>query len=571
MSHRNVLSAPTGRLFDMASQYAEDVISGKEIAPKEVKIACEWFLRDLERQNDPDFPFEFRHDLIEPIETIMDLLNFATGLGTQGKTVLEGLVPFQSFFFANIFGWRFKDDPQKFKHRDVTLFIPRKNSKTWCTAIILIILMLTEDDFSEFYSICVDRELAGEVKKSMVQIIESSPKITKHFKISTMLGGKIVCKLTNSFYQSRTSEANRNNAIRPSCFIADEVGSFTSFDNISAMRSGQLSVKNPLRMYLTTAYAEDRSIFVEQLDYIKKVYAGLVEDDRMFALLYYAEKEHLWTDYGLYQSNPLRLEENYNEIRDNRKSALEKIGERPEYLTKHMNQFLPSASGEAFINVDDLRKGKIEDFDWSNREVFVGIDLAMTNDNCSFSMTTEEDGKIYADSFAFIPEDRIQEKNRVEKITYQEFIQAGKCYPCGDSTVDYGYIEDKLMEIESKYGVTVIGFAYDRYNCLSTAQRLEREGYTTIEVKQHSSVLHPATKLLKEKIMSNEFFYLENKLLEINFQNAKVLEDQNKNIYVSKKKSNAKVDMVVSLINSLWLLQQHIIFNPDSDWGGSVF
>jgi phage terminase large subunit-like protein len=186
-------------------------------------------------------------------------------------------------------------------------------------------------------------------------------------------------------------------------------------------------------------------------------------------------------------------------------------------------------------------------------------------------MVTEEDGKIYADSYAFVPEDRIPEKNRTEKLTYEEFIHAGKCYACGDSTIDYGFVEEIIMNVESKFGVSIVGIAYDRWNCLSTAQRLDREGYKVVEVKQHSSVLHPATKLLKEKIMSGEFFYTENKLLEINFQNARAVEDNNRNLYVNKKKSNGKVDMVVSLINAIYLLQQDIIFNPDSDFGAMVF
>jgi hypothetical protein len=180
-----------------------------------------------------------------------------------------------------------------------------------------------------------------------------------------------------------------------------------------------------------------------------------------------------------------------------------------------MNHFLPSSSGEAFINVEDLRKGKIDEFDWTGRQVWLGLDLAMTNDNTSFSMVTEEDGKIFVDSFAFVPEDRIPEKNRVEKITYQEFIEAGKCYSCGDMTIDYGFVEEVVLNIEARFGVSIVGVAYDRWNCLSTAQRLDRAGYKVVEVKQHSSVLHPATKLLKEKILSKEFFYTENKLLEI--------------------------------------------------------
>jgi phage terminase large subunit-like protein len=558
-------------MLDKAIQYARDVVEGKEIVPKEVKIACEWFFQDLEKQHNDDFPYEFREDLIEPIVSILGLLNFATGLGTQGKTILEGLAPFQAFFLCNIFGWRFKDEETRYRYRDVTLFIPRKNAKTFITSLILIILMLTEDDYSEFYSICLDRDLAGEVKKAMTQIIQASPAIEKYFKISTMLSGKILCKLTNSFYQARTAEANKNNAIRPSAFIADEVGAFKDYANLTAMQSGQLNVKNPLRFKLTTAYAEDKSIMLEELAYIKKVFAGLIPDERMFALVYYAEKEHLWNDHGLYQANPLRIEANYNEIRDSRQEAIEKPLKREEYLTKHMNHFLPSSSGEAFVDIEEVRKGKIDSFDWSGRQAWLGLDLSLTNDNTSFSMVTEEDGKIYADSYAFVPEDRIPEKNRTEKLTYEEFIHAGKCYACGDNTVDYGFVEEIIMNVESKFGVSIVGIAYDRWNCLSTAQRLDREGYKVVEVKQHSSVLHPATKLLKEKIMSGEFFYTENKLLEINFQNSRAVEDNNKNLYVNKKKSNGKVDMVVSLINAIYLLQQDVIFNPDSDWGAMVF
>lgn len=557
-------------LFEMAAQYANDVLDGKEIANRYVKKQCKLFLDDLERQHDDSFAYYVDLDEISKVEGVLSLLNFATGLGVVGKCVLEGLVGFQAFFLCNIFGWRFKANPEKYRYRDVTLFICRKNSKTWLAALIFIILLLTEDQFSEFYSICKDRELAGEVKKAISQVLNASPHIGRHFTIPKTLSGKVVCKLTKSFYQPRTADASANNGLRPSAFIADEIGAFKDYDNINAMKSGQLSVKNPLRFKLTTAYAEDKSIMLEELAYIKKVFDGMIEDDRMFALLYYAEDEHLWDEIGLLQANPLKIEQNYQEIRDNRKTAIEKPMERYEYLCKHMNHFLPSNSGEAYIEIEDLRKCKIPEFDWSGRQVWVGVDLAMTTDNCAVAMVTEEDLKIYADSFAFVPSERIEEKNRMEKINYYDFIKAGKCFSCGDATVDYNFIEEMILEIEAKYGVIVMGVGYDRYNCLSTAQKLEKEGLRTVEVKQHSSVLHPATKLLKEKILNREFFYTPNDLLEINFQNAKAVENNNKDIYINKKKSTGKVDMVASLINAVHLLQVDVIFNPDSDWAIQV-
>ena len=121
--------------------------------------------------------------------------------------------------------------------------------------------------------------------------------------------------------------------------------------------------------------------------------------------------------------------------------------------------------------------------------------------------------------------------------------------------------ERAIVNIEQKYGVQVVAIGYDRWNALSTAQKLENAGYNTVEIKQHSSVLHPPTKLLKEQILSGKFQYEKNPLLEINFQNARCTYDTNRNMYVNKKKSTGKVDMVVSLINAIYLLQQDVIFN----------
>lgn len=73
-------------------------------------------------------------------------------------------------------------------------------------------------------------------------------------------------------------------------------------------------------------------------------------------------------------------------------------------------------------------------------------------------------------------------------------------------------------------------------------------------------MLHSPTKLLKEKILEGNFAYDENRLLEINFQNARLTEDTNLNKYVNKKKSAGKVDMVVSLINAVYLVEQDMLF-----------
>ena len=192
----------------------------------------------------------------------------------------------------------------------------------------------------------------------------------------------------------------------------------------------------------------------------------------------------------------------------------------------------------------------------------MGLDLSETSDNTSVSMVSVDDNEhILADSFAFIPEGRIEEKTVAEKVHYRALLNTGHVIACGDRVIDYAVVEDFIMNLEKKFGVQIQAIGYDRWNALSTAQKLDRSGYNMVEIRQHSSVLHPPTKLLKEKILAGEFAYTENKLLEINFQNARCVYDTNKNQYVNKKKSNGKVDMVVSLINAMYLAQQDCFLN----------
>ena len=72
-------------------------------------------------------------------------------------------------------------------------------------------------------------------------------------------------------------------------------------------------------------------------------------------------------------------------------------------------------------------------------------------------------------------------------------------------------------------------------------------------------MLHAPTKWLKEQILTGNVVFSKNELLEINFSNARCTEDTNLNKYVNKKRSAGKVDMVVSLINAVYLLQQEIL------------
>lgn len=535
-------------LLDKAIKYANDVVEGKEITTWEVKKQCEIFLDDYyNRQKDINFEFFFSKKKISKINKLLKLLNFATGF-VAGKEVLENLSGFQAFFIANIFGWRYKHKSYKFRYNDITLFIARKNAKTALIAIVFILLMLTEQKYSEFYSICLTKELSAEIKKGMEQIINASPYIKKYFKISSTKTGSIKCLLTDSFFEPRTSESGKNNSIRPSAFVSDEHGNFSENSNFNAMKSGQKNVLNPLVFRTTTAYAINNSIMEEDLDYIRAVLKGVITDERQFALVYYAEEEHLWDDIGIYESNPLRIEENYDTIRKDRDIAKVKLSTREEYLTKSMNVFVQENKYEAYMDIGLWKQCKEDDIDFNGKEVVVGVDGSISLDLTSVSIMYKENNEYYCMSHGFLPSGNMDERR--EKINYYDMQNRGYCDIHDGMTVNYNKLEEYIRNIEDKYNCKIKCIISDPFNMKQTMENLAKD-YEVILLRQTFGNLTVATKAFRDEVYNKKVHYLKNELLDWCVSNATLNYGKSGDVMLAKDKAlknKKRIDMLATLI-----------------------
>lgn len=543
-----------------------------DTTPKYVRSQMLDFMKTYEGKNDKYFISQKKY---EQIESILKLLIMPKGL-KAGKTLYECTMGYQWFFYTAILCTVYRDNPSKRRYETGLLEICRKNFKTYTVATIFIILFLTEPKFSQFFSVAPDGSLSKEIKEALSQTLKASPKVYK-FKEQTrwkILRDYVLFKPNENKLVPLSFSTNRMDGRLPNAFIADEVGALPNSYPIEAMESGQLNILNKLGFIISTKYPTIDNPFEDEVKYAKDVLDGIEADETVFSLLYEPDNTKNWEndDLILKQSNPVALEipEIWNDLLKKRARAIAIESARENFVTKHCNIVYQGQGTETYIDVKDVQECKASSIDWKGRVVYLGLDLSQTDDNTSVSMVSvDDDNKILAESFAFIPSDRIDEKSAIEKVNYRELLKHGKVMECGDRVIDYNYVEAFILSLEQRFGVQVQAIGFDRWNALSTAQKLEKEGYNMVEIKQHSSVLHPATKFLKEQILSGKFEYTENKLLEINFQNARCTKDTNQNLYVNKKKSMGKVDMVVSMINAVYLLQQDVVFNS-MDWAIQV-
>lgn len=549
-----------------AVEYAENVVAGRVRAPKYVKLQCEDFLNTWAGNNDK---YMINQTLLKKIYKILKVLKMAKG-PRAGKSIYKSLVGYQWLLITAVICTVEREDKRKRRYETALLEICRKNGKTFVVAVLFILLFYLEPSYSRFFSVAPDGALAKEIKEAIEPLITTNIDVFEEgeFKV---LRDYILHKPTKTKYTPLNYSTTRLDGKEPSVFIADEVGALPSPYAIEAMRSGQLLVKNKLGFIISTKYPTANNPLEDEVAYAKRVLDGLTTDEHVFALLYEPDDVQNWAtdDDVLRDGNPLaqEIEMVWNELIQKREKAILRESLRENFLTKHCNIIYQGMGTESYIPIDQVKACAVDSIDWVGREVYIGVDLSMTNDNCAVAMAAIDDnGNILADVKAFIPDGRIDEKNAFEKIDYRQFIAAMKCIACGDMTVDYSVIEDFVFSIEETYGCYIHAIGYDRYNALSSAQKWDQK-YTTVQIRQHSDTLHPPTKLLFEKVTDKRFKYERNTLLEINFENARCTYDTNMNRYVNKKKSNGKVDMVVALINAIYLLQQDIIFE---DWGVQV-
>lgn len=563
-------------------RYAAAVVAGTVEAPKYVISQARDFLT-VANEEDPEF--SINRKILRKIDKLLKLMVMPKGL-KAGQSIYDASVGYQWLFYVATLCVVYREDPKRRRYETAVLEIARKNFKTYTIAVLFILLFFLEPKFSKFFSVAPDGSLSREVREAIVEIIKASPALRpeeepeRYFKIRL---NDITYKPNDSLYIPLNYSNSRLDGRLPSAFLVDEAGALPNPYAIQAMRSGQLTIRNKLGVIISTKYPRTQNPFEDEINYAKKVLSGTIQDKTLFALLYEPDNTKDWMtdDTVLQHANPAAMEvpEIWADLLKKRARAIEVESERENFLCKHCNITYQGLGTECYIAIDEVRACKVEDkLQWEGMSVYLGVDLAMTNDNCAVAMASvDDDENIQADVIAFVPEDRIEEKNAAEHIDYRRFIEACKCVACGGKIVDYGVIEDFVFDIEEKYGVTVVGIAYDRMNAMSSAQRWERgrenmpgkpdhDGYQTVVVRQHSDTLHQPTKLLYEMILERRFRYEENLLLEINFENARCTFDTNQNRYVNKKRSIGKVDMVVALINAIYLLQQNEYLSEQTDW-----
>lgn len=525
--------------------YAVQVVRGEILVCRNVRLACQRFLNQLE---DRAWAYEFHAKYAQHVLNFIGTLKHTKGPDAGKPLVLE---PFQIFIICAVYGFRSKKDLSKRMVTDVIIYIPRKAGKSTLTAAIALYELAFGEAGAEVYSLATTRDQAGIVFTAATGFIDAMP---PDIAALYAAGRHQIIKTgdAQSMFKALSRDAKKTgDGLNPSCAIIDEAAQIVDRNSIEVLHSGMVARQNPLRVYITTASFTKETKFYEDMTMLQTMLTGEATDNpHWFGLLYSLDPGDDWRDPKTWaKANPMHGVSVFEDaIAQRAEEAKHKPAALNEFLCKTLNLYVSANSAwidRAYWDDDKCKLGEKRE----PEAVFMGFDLAATRDlNAICTLKRFADDDYEAEFKFFLPQDGYDLIPKHYSDIFEVARRSGILQVTQGNVMDDREISDYIIKQAQTYDIKEIGF--DAYNAASLVARLNDAGLPVKKVGQGMAVLSNPSKHVEKLLLNYSVKHDGNPFLGWQLGNCEVYEDVNGNVKVRKNEADksAKVDGIISLI-----------------------
>lgn len=532
---------------DKYLKYAHDVVSGKQVAGKLIKLSCQ---RYLDLMNDTRY--EFRPDKCERVLSFISKLKHYQGKCAGKPFVLE---EWQKWIIYSIFGFYYKDSNERLVKKAL-ITVGRKNGKSMQIAAMALYMLIADGEpAAQVLNIANNTKQAHllfEMQQKLVKCLDPKHKYTKTLRDS------IQVPKTSSYSQVLSSDSSGHDGSSPSTYILDEVHEMKDSKLWDVMISGTGFRVSPLGICISTSGFLLNGFLHNYRDVCIDILEHRKEDDEQFAAIYELDDEDDWKDEKNWvKANPnLDVTVTRKYLGGQIRSAINDSALEVSVKTKNFNMWV--SSKEIWISDDKIRKvmSPVNLDDYKDEDCFMGVDLSAVSDLTSTTVMfpPNPDREINPDKFVFktiiyLPESELTEN--VNSYLYMIWKRENYLKVTSGNVVDYDYILKDQININDKN--YVVNVAYDKWNATQWAINATEEGLPLTPYSQALGNFNGPTKTLERLIRTGMVVIDNNPIVRWAFSNVTLKLDQHENAKPTKanNEKSKKIDPVISMIQSL--------------------
>lgn len=532
---------------DKYLKYAQDVVSGKQVAGKLIRLSCQ---RYLDLMNDTRY--EFRPDKCERVLSFISKLKHYQGKCAGKPFVLE---EWQKWIIYSIFGFYYKDSNERLVKKAL-ITVGRKNGKSMQIAAMALYMLIADGEpAAQVLNIANNTKQAHllfEMQQKLVKCLDPKHKYTKTLRDS------IQVPKTSSYSQVLSSDSSGHDGSSPSTYILDEVHEMKDSKLWDVMVSGTGFRVSPLGICISTSGFLLNGFLHNYRDVCIDILEHRKEDDEQFAAIYELDEDDDWTDEKNWvKANPnLDVTVTRKYLEGQIRSAINDSALEVSVKTKNFNMWV--SSKEIWISDDKIRKvmSSVNLDDYKDEDCFMGVDLSAVSDLTSTTVMfpPNPDREINPDKFVFktiiyLPESELTEN--VNSYLYMIWKRENYLKVTSGNVVDYDYILKDQININDKN--YVVNVAYDKWNATQWAINATEEGLPLTPYSQALGNFNGPTKTLERLIRTGMVVIDNNPIVRWAFSNVTLKLDQHENAKPTKANNDKskKIDPVISMIQSL--------------------
>lgn len=518
--------------------YVEDVLNGKIVVGELIKLACQRFKDDLQRED-----IYFNESVVDKAINFIGTLKHFMGKSSGKHFKLEN---WQQFIIANIVGWYWTDGNTR-RFTSSYIEVSRKNGKTALAAALCLYYLIADgEDGAEVDLAANSKEqakIAFEFCSSFSKQLDPKGKYLKPYRDNVQFA------LNNSKLKVFAADDSKLDGFNASFGLIDEYHAAKNSKVRDVIKSSMGMRNNPHLCTITTAGFDKtlpcyklRSTSIEILNKLKT-------DDSMFIAIYSLDDKDNWTD----KDNWVKCTPNLNVtvtskyIKEQVQSAINNPSEEVGVKTKTLNLWCDVADvwlPESYI-VKASKDIHLEDF--RDCECYIGVDLSATSDLTAVSYLIEKDNIYYFKTDYYLPESALVDKP--DRETYKLWKQQGLITITTGNVTDYDYITNDIVAASNILNIQKIG--YDKWNATQWAIHATEIGLPLEEYPQTMGNFNRPTKELERLILSGNTVIDNNEITRWCFRNVELKSDYNGNVKPNKGIKSKKIDGVIAIIQAL--------------------
>jgi phage terminase large subunit-like protein len=539
---------------DPTTEYARDVIAGRYVVGRLVRLACERHIRDLETGAARGLRFDAEE--ASAAIAFWELCPHLKGRAAKRGETLR-LEPWQAFVIGSVYGWQRADGRGGSGSRGLS-WHGRTVKRRWSTRHCSTGWPSTARKGPKFIR---SRQSATKPSWCSTSLSgrQSGPRTSRPKSPPTLTTWNMRRRSLSA--EAVSADADTLDGLNPSVAVCDEIHKWHGRDLWDVIETGMGAREQPLLWAITTAGREgDEDVYGQEHDHCEQILTGLIEDDSRFAFIASVDPEDDWTSPAVWvKANP-NMGVSVRQVEIAEQVAKAKAMPAAAPAVKRLRLGLRAQDSDCWIPLDLWDRGRRPELTWDALKgypCFAGLDLASTCDLAALSLCfpLTDDLRPAPDpdrpacwGYLFrlwMPrEGRSHREQKLREIA-EPWIASGWVRATDGDAIDHGVIEAAVIEAAGHFDLR--GVAYDPFNAAQLATRLQAEGIDVQKFPQNLGAFAGPTQQLETDILNGWVRHDGNPCVRWMVNNAVAVGNGAGHRMPSRKRSSNKIDGVVAM------------------------